>query len=236
MEMKVDPRQLVFDERLKGGCAYCGSEADTRDHVPSRVLLDKPYPPDLPVVGACKKCNNGFSIHERLVACLVDCAACGGTETPRLRPSVRRMLAEDDRLTMQVELVLRAGASWLCEQESVGVVLEKLARGHQAFLEYPVRDALASVRVAARPEMSADDLWDFDQLPTPELLPEIGTRAFVNLVVAMPAELTSDQPKLVDGGWNVVQEGRYRYVSVLTRTHTTIRFVIGEYLFCEVVW
>jgi hypothetical protein len=57
----MDPKKLFIDERLKGICAYCGARPESRDHVPSRVLLDKPYPENLPVVEACFKCNGEFS-------------------------------------------------------------------------------------------------------------------------------------------------------------------------------
>ena len=49
----MDPRHLFMDERLTGKCVYCGAQPETRDHVPSKVLLDEPYAAQLPVVGAC---------------------------------------------------------------------------------------------------------------------------------------------------------------------------------------
>jgi hypothetical protein len=39
------------------GCVYCGRVTETRDHVPSRVLLDEPYPDNLPVVPSREACN-----------------------------------------------------------------------------------------------------------------------------------------------------------------------------------
>ncbi len=36
----MDPRKLFIDERLTGMCVYCGTRPDTRDTVPSKVLLD----------------------------------------------------------------------------------------------------------------------------------------------------------------------------------------------------
>ena len=54
------------DERLRGFCAYCGGPAETRDHVPPRVFLDKPYPSNLPVVSACRECNEDISMDEWL--------------------------------------------------------------------------------------------------------------------------------------------------------------------------
>ena len=45
---------LFNDNRLNNICPYCGDYGDTRDHVPSKALLDRPFPNDLPVVPACK--------------------------------------------------------------------------------------------------------------------------------------------------------------------------------------
>ncbi len=59
MEQALD----YADDRLINGCIYCGGIPDTRDHAPSRILLEPPpYPENLPVVGACKECNQSFSI------------------------------------------------------------------------------------------------------------------------------------------------------------------------------
>lgn len=50
--------QPTGDDRVLAGCVYCGAFPDTRDHVPSRMLLDKPFPGKLPVVPCCSSCNN----------------------------------------------------------------------------------------------------------------------------------------------------------------------------------
>jgi len=76
----MDPRQLFIDERHTGMCVYCGTHPDTRDHFPSKVLLDEPYPPELPVVRACEKCNASFSLDEQYLACFLDCVIRGGAE------------------------------------------------------------------------------------------------------------------------------------------------------------
>ena len=58
----MDPRHVFIYERHTGNCVYCGAYPDTRDHVPSKVLLNEPYPPDLPVIGACQRCNTSYSL------------------------------------------------------------------------------------------------------------------------------------------------------------------------------
>lgn len=47
-------------------CSYCGDLADSKDHIPSRNLLEKPYPDNLFTIYACKKCNQSFSLDEEL--------------------------------------------------------------------------------------------------------------------------------------------------------------------------
>lgn len=39
-----DSQKLFVDIRPTGICVYCAAKPDTRDHCPSKVLLDEPYP------------------------------------------------------------------------------------------------------------------------------------------------------------------------------------------------
>src|SRR5215212_9888063 len=95
----MDPRKLFADERFTGVCVYCGGVPSTRDHVPSKVLLDEPFPANLPVVPACQDCNNGFSSDEQYLACLLECAITGSPDpTSVRREKVRRMLCENTSL------------------------------------------------------------------------------------------------------------------------------------------
>ncbi len=45
-------------------CYYCGRPAESRDHVPPKCLLEKPYPENLLTIPACASCNNNFSLDE----------------------------------------------------------------------------------------------------------------------------------------------------------------------------
>ena len=42
------------DDRNKGFCVHCGGPSETVDHVPSKVLLDEPYPENLMAASACR--------------------------------------------------------------------------------------------------------------------------------------------------------------------------------------
>ena len=107
----MDPRHLFMDERLNGMCVYCGVQPDTSDHVPSKVLLDKPFPPQLPVVDACINCNAGFSLDEQYLACFLECIICGTAESADLqRSNVKRILGESHALQRRIEESQRTDA------------------------------------------------------------------------------------------------------------------------------
>jgi len=84
------------DERQWAWCICCGSgDKYTRDHLPSKVFLDKPYPGNLPIVRVCGRCNLGSSLDEQYVACLIECIKCGHTSPEKIeRPKIQRILAE----------------------------------------------------------------------------------------------------------------------------------------------
>ncbi|MET4084021.1 hypothetical protein ABIB40_003994 [Pedobacter sp. UYP30] len=50
--------------KQKIDCYFCGEPATTKDHIPSKNLLEKPYPKNLLTIDACAKCNHSFSFDE----------------------------------------------------------------------------------------------------------------------------------------------------------------------------
>ena len=72
------------DERQKSWCIHCGyliGDVETSDdHVPSKGLLRKPYPENLPVVKTCKSCNSGFSGDEEYLFLFLHCVLAGSTD------------------------------------------------------------------------------------------------------------------------------------------------------------
>jgi len=84
------------------------------------------------------------------------------------------------------------------------------------------------VDIVPIPCMTEDELERFHSLDEEAgiLYPEIGSRAFVNLLTGKPTAY---------GEWHVVQEGRYRY-AIGQSSVDWVKFVLSEYLACRVVW
>jgi hypothetical protein len=218
------------DERQIAQCAYCGSNTMTRDHVPSRVLLDQSYPANLPVVPACRNCNQGFSADEEYVACLIDCVLAGAA-VPSVthREKIRRILSEKPALAARL-VYARSETDGVThfsiEDKRVKNVVLKLGRGHTLFeLNEAQYVEPSSIWYAPLTSLSDTARSRFEQPLIPSLWPEVGSRAM--------QRLAASQGGAAD--WIVVQQGRYRYLAY-AGNDVVIRIVISEYLACEVIW
>jgi hypothetical protein len=105
----MDPKHYLFvDERFLGRCVYCGGTPCTRDHVPSKILLDDPLPANLPIVESCADCNQGFSLDEEYFACFLECVLVGSTDPEFVRrPKVKRALSHNRRLADRIQSAAR---------------------------------------------------------------------------------------------------------------------------------
>jgi len=233
----MDPRHLASDRRHRGQCVYCCKAYNTRDHVPSKVLLDEPYPDNLPVVESCSDCNASFALDEQYLACLLECVICGRTNPEELgREKVCRMLSEIPALRNRIEASIRGGASevllWEPEHERVQNVILKLARGHAAYEMFPKPEQPVGVQYFPLYILTEDERSRFESMHSDsmQLWPEIGSRAFLRAAGKPP-----DQFQQV-GEWVVVQQGRYRFSTLETEGGIQVRIVLSEYLGCCVRW
>jgi hypothetical protein len=241
----MDQLRTYADDRLINGCIYCGGPAETRDHVPSRVLLDAPFPENLPVVGACWECNNGFSLDEQYVACLIESVVAGSTDPDHIRRSgVAKILRRSPGLRARIE-----GAKTLhdgqirfgVEPERIRNVLLKLARGHAAFeVSQSCRDEPTSVWWCPLVLMTAGEREAYNASHVVQLFGEVGSRGLQRLLVTQFVVRSGDgrdsMLSLLINDWVDVQDGRYRHLAIDDCGAVKIRIVIAEYLACEITW
>ena len=241
----MDQLQNLSDNRLCNGCVYCGGPEDTRDHVPSRVFLDSPLPNNLPVVWACSSCNNGFSLDEAYVACLIECVLTGTTDPDLIRqPTIAGILRKKPGLRARIEAAKKCTDDQLqfnVEPDRIRNVILKLARGHAAYeLSQVCRKEPTSLWWFPLPLMSDAQLDDFDASHVVETLGEIGSRATQRLLVTqITLESVHGEKSLLNlviNDWLDVQEGRYRYLAIDDGSEIKIKIIIAEYLACEVTW
>jgi hypothetical protein len=218
-----DSREMAF-------CAYCGRNTETRDHVPSKVFLDEPYPTNLPVVPSCRLCNQSFSLDEEYVACLIECARMGSVRMDDLRrEKIRRILKRKPALVSRLSQARKETANeafFNVETERLRDVALKLARGHAAFeLNLPQLDDPSVVTVLPLASMASDTREEFETPERFSFWPEVGSRAMQRLVIN---EIGASE-------WITVQTGRYRYLTSVG-AGVLVRIVISEYFACEAIW
>lgn len=134
----MDNLKDLADARLIVGCVYCDRHsAGTRDHVPSKVLLDRPFPENLPVVPACRECNESFAPNEEYLACFLESVLAGTTRPEEVeRETVARIYERRPKLRELIEgsrLTEGNRTLFLPNEARVANVVLKLARGHSAF-------------------------------------------------------------------------------------------------------
>ena len=226
------------DRRFDYNCSYCGNgmETETRDHVPSKVLLDKPFPENLPVVLSCYSCNQDFSLDEEYFACLIECAKFGTTEFENLqREKVKRILQKRPLLKKRLEdskIESKGQVSFKIESDRFEKVIIKLVKGHAKY-EYsePKIGKPSHLWFGTLGSLSQEELDRFLSIENPMInkVPEIGSRAFHRVFATNAGFIVQEK-------WIEVQEGNYSYMTEDFWNGKKVKLIIGEYLAVEAAW
>lgn len=258
-------RNYLGDERLrhridyiKGGisrCIYCGERADSREHIPSKAFLKKPFPENLYTVPACKKCNNSFSQDELYTRIVIDtlqstsihnslCVCDNGASAkhPQITESVFK---EVSCFKIKSEDAI---SPFHFRSDRIKRIVEKLARGHAV---YELSEAfnvggegdwlIASSFYSFKPMLSQETIDDYDCAVDIRncLLPEIGSRVYDKIYpIQIPISQIDEnhlcvlRSVLLD--WTDIQDGAYRYIAIIDGNRIQVNMVIDEFLFASV--
>lgn len=229
------------DSRLTRGCIFCGGLPDTRDHIPSKCILDKPYPENLPVVGCCYECNQGFSSDEQYFACFIECLLRGSANIQDLkRPSIIKIFERSPALRKSIEnsiTEIDGNKIFKPEIERINNVLLKLAQGHVAFeLSLILRNKPDHFWWGLLSSLSEEKKIDFESVHFQENVGEIGSRSMQRLMVTNIIMQDGSSMNMVINDWLDVQDDRYRYMAIDDMGMIIIRIVIDEFFGCEIIW
>ena len=233
------------DSRLINDCIYCGGAPDTREHVPSRTFLDKPYPNNLPVVGCCDECNKSFSKDEQYVVCLIESILAGSTDPEKIRrAAVGRTMRRAPALRARIESAIRQHddcVEFAVEEDRLRNIMLKLAKGHAVYeLREVFKKEPSHFWCGALSSVTNEELESFEASHFQEMFGEVGCRNLQRLVVMqLQLEAENGSPMsmgLLMNDWIEVQEGNYRYMAISEAGGVSIRIVIAEYLGCEIIW
>lgn len=224
-----------FDWRMKDTCVYCGSYADTRDHVPSKCFLDEPYPDNLLVVPCCSKCNNIFSKDEEYVSSIIDCIKDNTTDPSKLsRKRASKTLLHSEKLLKRIQnqkCTFADIVAWDIERNRFEQVIRKLAYGHLAYENNTI--SLMSeytIHVMEINRMPDEQRRIFEKPYLGNISPEVGCNAL--LKEGCFSVIEGEYDSFFCNQWVPIQKGRYRYC--VSPDSTMVKFVIAEFLAIEV--
>jgi hypothetical protein len=221
--------RTFYDERNDAFCSYCGKFPDTRDHVPSRILLDTPFPDNLPVVPCCQKCNNNFSLDEEFIACVIECIICDTYDLNLLKNiRIKNILERKNNLYQSIKEIFRNNihndiiTKYFDRFKNIGI---KLAKGHYKFENGELLiDEPNNIMICLLENLSPKDKSIFLNCFDDDILPEVGSRKLINM-------FENGQV-----GWVEVQKNVYRYSVIQKIKSTLVRIIIREQLAIGIEW
>lgn len=247
-----DSKLRCFEEFRRSAdtrCIYCGGIADTREHIPPKIFLNKPYPDNLFDLPACKNCNNGFSADELYSEVFIDTLKTISSYSEKISDnnvvrSQRTTAYNDAKQSYEAYLKTKRFAP----NERLNRVILKLAFGHSVF---EVNEGAAAwhddmlikkIEIRYRFELNDADIAEFYSpvFMDGKLLPEIGSRAFHNIYVIEPVDkdsLTSKDiaDRQVVTLWTTVQENNYEYIVWIEHNGIHIKMAIHNFVFTHII-
>jgi hypothetical protein len=214
------------DVRQDLHCLYCGDVPTTREHIPSKVLLNDPFPNNLFIVEACQRCNQEFSLDEEYFACALECIRVGSAELKDIqRDKVRRVLAHHESLRQRLNDSFNADKSeFNIEVSRFDNVITKLAKCHIRYENHdPAMDKPTTVVWRFVSELSSKEIDNFLSPIPLTLLPEVGSRLLNR--VAFRNDLS-------ESIWITVQPNVYSYCVAVG----VVRINFHNFLFAEINW
>lgn len=227
------------NKRFDSICIYCRTNvANSREHLPSRIFLDTPYPEGYSIVPACEECNGGFSPGEVYVSSFIDKLrnALSNNRIPLREKTISAINHDKDLARIINEQIQTENEKIIVnyEPELFSKILIKLAKGHLCQAQDKVFESDCSVECnfKLKPDLSKDELYHFEELPLVDKASECGSDFTHSLLIVEGIGL----PSQIFVPWNEVQDGNYRCLTYFEHDNYVARIVICETLFAEVLF
>ncbi len=224
-----------YDQRQDDFCVYCGNtfkESKTKDHVPSKIILDEPYTENLPNVNCCYECNQSFSTNELYFSCITEYLICQSVDIESFqREKIIQILLQKPHIRREIERKLIIKDNLLFypfDDVKFLTVIRKLLLGHLSFeFSLTTINQLETVEVKLIKEFTEEQFQQFKGTQTIEVVPEVGSRA-------MGAFLTDGFH--LKNVWKVVQKDFYEYLVEQNAYEYTVKIIIRNSILIKGVW
>lgn len=244
-----DNRLRARVEFIRGSdmkCVYCGEQADTREHCPSRTFLAPPRPTNLPIVPACSKCNNSYSSDEKYTSTVIKIFYAyfmeGKKEVLIIQPTDSKEMR-----VVKTNLYNTIKNGIIKFDDKMARIFVKLAICHatyeltEGYYSDDWNGKPDSVSYTFRSFLSKQD-WDdleYAEVFNKNPLPEVGSRIFRNIyVIETPSKNNQKEisSRFLVLDWTNVQDKSYKYIAFIKDQRLYVRIIIKEFIFIEVIF
>lgn len=234
--------RVTFSRKGLHFCIYCGKPSNTREHCPSKVFLEKPYPDDLPVLPACFECNNSFSSDELYTKMYMDSIGYSSGFYNNISPLLKKHMSENTAFNdakRDYEYYIENG--FFPENNKILRILTKLAICH---LVYELYECYSIEGCEVQPSMIKytfllDKNVSSSQIKEPIILehslPMVGTRVYNHIFVCEPITSHPLAEPILIMEWTDVQQ--YCYVTWMDSDESfKVRLLINDLLYAEITF
>lgn len=230
--IQINPQN---DVRYDNICCYCQkpfTDNKTKDHIPSKVLLDEPYPTNLPIAFCCYDCNQSFSTDEEYFACIIEYLVAGTKNAEMIqREKIRNILNKKKHLKNKIEdnIVDNGGKLTINFPESLlEKVLKKIIFGHLSYeLSNPYIHNPDYIELNTIDNFTELEFQEFISECTMDIAPEIGTRASLTHIVINEKPIST---------WKIVQKNNYQYKLDVSENEITLKVIIRNKIYLLARW
>ncbi len=226
-----------YDGKNENGCIYCGAIANTREHFPSKVLLNKPYPDNLFTLPACLKCNNGYSLDEEYLACFIEKLKEKVFKGYKMRDKIIDILNKKIKLNELIdEQIISDGELIILnvETDRFKKVIEKIAICHAGY-EFDTITSCDTINTwfDFAVNLSNDQIKCFKESQISNVIPEIASRYSTEYCIV---ETNGSKDIFLMYNWEKIQKGIYEYcVFINYNGNVCVRLILSDFLYCEVI-
>lgn len=225
-----------WDKSKENGCIYCGDKAETREHIPSKVLLLEPYPDNLPTIPACFKCNNSFSADEEYFACYLEMLKSQVYNDFSCSEHILDILEKKPQLRQLInsQITNIDGKVKLSYDKNRFIhIINKLAICHTGYdFDNVDFDGPVNTWYDFAFNLTHEEKVKFEMPQIMDCLPEISSRFSCNFCIA---ENTQTGEMFLLNDWMTVQEHRYKYyISHNDNGGIRVKIIVYDYFYCQV--
>lgn len=227
--------QTIYqDNRIAQYCIYCGeTKNNSKDHVPSKCLIDKPYPENLPTVACCPECNNSFSKIEEYTSCLLEMIKKLKLQNYdyKIRDKIQTSLEFNTKLQYQIKEEIKNSTF---NKTRIFNFLSKQAKGH-IFYHFSIFkwNETPKIEIYTVLDLTDSEIKTFLNTPEREKIGELGSRDCYDVLMVEDHDGNMIKSFYL---WNTVQEEQYEYLTYLERNQIVVKIIIGGFFLCKITY